>query len=96
MRLLDLSDPARLRILQAIESNRVREETRGEEQFFFPLRDGRVRKLFVNGETLARLEAGQLAIVENGDLEQHTLVRAEAVADIRAVDPEAVRFHNES
>jgi uncharacterized protein YaiL (DUF2058 family) len=96
VRLLDLSDPSRLRILQAIEANRVREETQGEEQFFFPLRDGRLRKLFVNAETVARLESGGLAIVENGEAEKHVLVLSEAVAAIRAVDPEAVRFHNAS
>jgi uncharacterized protein YaiL (DUF2058 family) len=94
VRMLDLSDPSRLGVLQAIETHRVREETLGEEQFFFTLRDGRVRRLFVSPATVARLEAGSLAIVENGEPEKHVLVEAGAVDPIRALDPEAVRFHN--
>jgi uncharacterized protein YaiL (DUF2058 family) len=96
VRVLDLSDPARLGVLQAIEAHRLREDTLGDEPFCFTLRDGRIRKLFVSPATVARLEAGALAIVENGADDHHLLVHAAAVEPIRAIDPEAVRFHNGS
>lgn len=95
-RMLDMSDPIKLQILQAIEAHRVRVDTKGEVPFYFPLRDGRVRKMFVTQAVMGELEAGKLAIVEHGEVERHILVAAEAVSAIREADPEAVRFFNPS
>ncbi|MCK6552845.1 DUF2058 family protein, partial [Myxococcota bacterium] len=91
-RMLDLSDPAVLKILQVIEQHRVREETKGDQQFHFVLRDGRVRKMFVKKAIAEGLEAGKLAIVESGEIDRHVIVAIEAVALINEVDAEAVRF----
>lgn len=93
-RMVDLSDPIRLRIFQAIETHRLRGETRGDHPFYFTLRDGRVRKLFVTPAISKELEGGKLAIVENGALDQHVIVAVDAVHAIREADPEAVRFSN--
>lgn len=94
-RLMDLSDPDTLRVFQAIDAHRVRNEVEGEVPFYFTLRDGRVRRLYVSEEVSRGLEGGRFAIVENGEPEQHILVTAEAVSSIRAADPQAVRFHNQ-
>ena len=67
-RMIDLSDPQRLQLAQAIESHRVRGDTKGEIAFNFTLRDGRIRKMFVSQETQAKLEMGSLAIVDNGEV----------------------------
>lgn len=93
-RMLDLSDPKVLKIYQAIEANRVREDTKGEIPFHFTLRDGRVRKIFVNKPTSESLEAGKMAIVEDGEVGRHVIVASSAVALIREADAEAVRFAN--
>lgn len=93
-RMLDLSDPNMLKIFQAIEEHRVREETKGDIPFHFTLRDGHVRKIFVKKQIFEGLESGRLAIVESGEQNRHVIVQAEAVAPIREVDPEAVRFAN--
>jgi uncharacterized protein YaiL (DUF2058 family) len=93
-RMIDLSDPQRLQLAQAIESHRVRGETKGEIAFNFTLRDGRIRKMFVSKEMQAGLEKGALAIVENGEVERHIIVSAEALPAITVVDRDAVRFHN--
>jgi uncharacterized protein YaiL (DUF2058 family) len=93
-RMLDLSDPKMLKILQAIEANRVREETKGDISFHFTLRDGRVRKIYVNQVTSEGLEAGRLAIVEHGEIGRHVIVGAGALSSIREADAEAVRFAN--
>ncbi len=94
-RMMDLSDPLRLKLAQAIESHRVRGETRGEIAFNFTLRDGRIRKMFVSKEMQAGLERGDLAIVENGEVERHIIVSSEALGSIADIDRDAVRFHNE-
>ncbi len=91
-RMLDLSDPRLLKIFQAIEEHRLRDSPKGDIPFHFPLRDGRVRKIFVKKSVFDGLEAGTLAIVENGEAEKHQIVAAEAVPIIRDVDQEAVRF----
>jgi uncharacterized protein YaiL (DUF2058 family) len=93
-RMIDLSDPQRLQLAQAIESHRVRGETKGEIAFNFTLRDGRIRKMFVSKETQDGLEKGSLAIVEHGEVESHIIVSAEALPAITLVDREAIRFHN--
>jgi uncharacterized protein YaiL (DUF2058 family) len=93
-RMVDLSDPIRLRIFQAIEVHRLRGETQGDQPFYFTLRDGRVRKLFVTSAISKELEGGKLAIVENGASDQHVIVAVDAVYAIREADPEAVRFSN--
>jgi uncharacterized protein YaiL (DUF2058 family) len=93
-RMLDLSDPKTLKIYQAIEAHRSRAETKGDMPFHFTLRDGRVRKMFVNRVTSEALESGKLAIVEDGDPNRHVIVDAQAVPLIREVDTEAVRFAN--
>ena len=90
--MLDLSDPNQLALSRAIETHKVRENTRGDVPFHFALRDGRVRKMFVSKETQSALESGRLAIVENGEAEVHIIVSAEAVPAITAVDPQVVRF----
>ena len=93
-RMIDLSDPQRLKMAQAIESHKVRGDTTGEIAFNFTLRDGRIRKMFVSKEMQAGLEKGALAIVENGEMESHIIVSAEALPTITTVDRNAVRFHN--
>lgn len=93
-RMLDLSDPGLLRIFQAIEQHRLREDSKGEIPFHFTLRDGRVRKMLVRQEIVDGLESGRLAIVESGQQDRHVIVTAEAAPAIREVDPEAVRFLN--
>src|SRR5688500_6499956 len=81
-RMLDLSDPQRLKIQQAIESHKVRGDTKGEIAFNFTLRDGRIRKMFVSKEMQAGLGSGNLAIVENGEAESHIIVSSQALAQI--------------
>lgn len=93
-RMVDTSDPVRLEILQAVEEHRVRGNTRGDVEFYFSLRDGRVRKLFVSPQISGGLASGRLAIVENGAPDTHIIVSSEAVAAIRAADANAVRFFN--
>ncbi|MBK8011243.1 MAG: DUF2058 family protein [Deltaproteobacteria bacterium] len=93
-RMLDLTDPARLQVFQAIERHRVRDEVSGDLVFHFTLRDGRIRKMFVCDEVSKGLESGALAIVENGSVDDHIVVRREAIEAIGAVDREAVRFCN--
>jgi uncharacterized protein YaiL (DUF2058 family) len=93
-RMIDLSDPQRLKIQQAIESHKIRKETSGEIAFNFTLRDGRIRKMFVSKETQAGLVSGNLAIVENGEAESHIIVSSQALSVINDVDRDAVRFHN--
>jgi uncharacterized protein YaiL (DUF2058 family) len=93
-RMIDLSDPQRLQLAQAIESHKVRGDTKGDIAFNFTLRDGRIRKMFVSKEMQAGLEKGALAIVENGEAESHIIVSAEALSVITTVDRDAVRFHN--
>ncbi len=93
-RMLDLKDPGKLKICQAVEKHRLRDDTSGEVSFHFVLRNQRVGKMFVSQEVAKRLEAGELAIVEFGTAEDHAIVSAPAVSAIRAVDGDAVRFHN--
>jgi uncharacterized protein YaiL (DUF2058 family) len=93
-RMLDLSDPGLLKIFQAIEEHRVRDNTTGDVPFHFTLRDGHVRKISLKPEIVGALERGEVAIVENGQHDRHTIVASDAVSIIRQVDPEAVRFSN--
>lgn len=97
-RSVDLEDPRRLQVMQAIEEHKLREDDyTGEIAFNFTTRgDTKIRKLFVNVKTAAKLGAGELAIVENGGEQEHIIVNKEAVDRIRAVDPDAVRFHTGS
>ena len=95
IRPVDLSEPSRLQIFQAIERHRVRGETRGEMEFYFKLRDGRVRKMYVSKEISGGLQSGRLAIVENGEPEKHIIVNCDAVAPIAEIDPGMVRFFNQ-
>ena len=92
---LDLNEPSRQQISQAIERHRVRGETRGEMEFYFKLRDGRVRKMFVSKEISGGLQSGRLAIVENGEPEKHIIVGCDAVSPIAEIDPGMVRFFNQ-
>src|SRR5262249_42864531 len=82
-RRIDMSDPRPPKICQAIEEHRLRESPKGDIPFHFPLRDGRVRKIFVKKAVFDGLEAGTLAIVESGDQEKHQIVAADAVPLIR-------------
>lgn len=93
-RMVDLSDPGRLTVFQAIERHRLRDEVSGDLVFHFTLRDGRVRKMFVCDQVSKGLESGALAIVENGSADEHIVVHREAIEAIGAIDREAVRFHN--
>ena len=95
-RMVDLTQPGMLEIMQAVEAHRLREDVTGEVPFYFTLRDQRVRKVFVTHEISRGLEAGRLAIVENGETDKHIIVTSDAVSPIRAADPEAVRFFNQS
>lgn len=95
IRTVDLSEPNRLRIFQAIERHRVRGETRGEMEFYFKLRDNRVRKMYVSKEISGGLQSGRLAIVENGEPDKHIIVGCDAVAPIAEIDPGMVRFFNQ-
>ena len=94
IRTVDLSEPGRLAVFQAIERHRVRGETRGEMEFYFKLRDGRVRKMFVSKEISGGLQSGRLAIVENGEPEKHIIVNCDAVAKIAEIDDGMIRFFN--
>ncbi|MCA9555006.1 MAG: DUF2058 family protein [Myxococcales bacterium] len=94
-RVMELNEPSRLQIFQAIERHRVRGETRGEMEFYFKLRDGRVRKMFVSKEISGGLQSGRLAIVENGEPEKHIIVGCDAVSPIAEIDPGMVRFFNQ-
>lgn len=90
---VDLEDPKKLEVMRAIEQHRVRDSVEGEIAFNFTIRGGaKIRKLFVDIPTAAKLGSGALAIVENGNDQDHVIVTREAVAPIRAVDPDAVRF----
>jgi len=89
-------DESTLRILRVIEQHRVRGDTRGEQEFHFELRDGRVRKLFLTRDVSHGLAAGRLAVVEWGEPDRHIVVEREAVPKIRAVDGQAIRFFNDS
>ena len=60
----------------------VRGNIRGDVEFYFSLRDGRVRKLFVSQQISGGLASGRLAIVENGAPDAHIIVSSEAVAEI--------------
>ena len=93
-RLVDLSDEAVLAIARAIETYRLREDTRGDVPFHFTMRDGRVRRLYVSKQVSGGLESGRLAIVENVESHRHIIVSAEAVGYIKEADASAVRFHN--
>lgn len=93
-RMMDMSDPRLLKIFQAIEEHRLRESPKGDIPFHFPLRDGRVRKIFVKPSVSQGLEGGALAIVENGELDRHVIVAGDAVPIIREVDGDAIRFYN--
>lgn len=94
---VDLEDPKKLEVMKAIERHRLREEHAGDIAFNFTVRgDAKIRKIFVDVPTAARLGAGSLAIVENGSESEHVIVTSEAVPAIRAVDPDAVRFHTGS
>jgi uncharacterized protein YaiL (DUF2058 family) len=93
-RMLDLSDPRLLKIFQAIEEHRLREDAKGEMPFHFTLRDGHVRKIMLTEQVVRALEKGELAIVESGEKDRHVIVRAEAVPIIREADADAVRFAN--
>ena len=95
VRTVDLTEPNRLRIYQAIERHRVRGETRGEMEFYFKLRDNRVRKMYVSKEISGGLQSGRLAIVENGEPDKHIIVGCDAVAPIAEIDPGMVRFFNQ-
>ncbi len=94
IRTIDLTEPNRLVIFQAIDRHRVRGETRGEMEFYFKLRDHRVRKMFVSKEISGGLQSGRLAIVENGEPEKHIIVGCDAVAPIKEIDPGMIRFFN--
>ncbi len=94
IRTVDLTEPSRLIIFQAIDRHRVRGETRGEMEFYFKLRDNRVRKMFVSKEISGGLQSGRLAIVENGEPEKHIIVGCDAVAPIAEIDPGMIRFFN--
>jgi uncharacterized protein YaiL (DUF2058 family) len=91
---VDLEDPKKLEVMKAIERHRLRESFEGDIPFNFTVRgDAKIRKMFVDVPTAAKLGSGALAIVENGSAQDHVIVEREAVAAIRAVDPDAVRFH---
>ncbi|MBX2810807.1 MAG: DUF2058 domain-containing protein [Myxococcales bacterium] len=94
----EVEDPKRLEIMRAIEQHKLREDDyTGEIAFNFTTRgDTKIRKLFVNVKTAAKLGAGELAIVENGGAKDHIIVRKDAVDPIKAVDPDAIRFHTGS
>lgn len=94
MRTVELTEPNRQIIFQAIDRHRVRGETRGEMEFYFKLRDNRVRKMFVSKEISGGLQSGRLAIVENGEPEKHIIVGCDAVNPIKEIDPGMIRFFN--
>ena len=73
----------------------MRGETRGEMEFYFKLRDNRVRKMYVSKEISGGLQSGRLAIVENGEPDKHIIVGCDAVAPIAEIDPGMVRFFNQ-
>lgn len=94
----EVEDPKRLEVMRAIEQHKLREDDySGEIAFNFTTRgDTKIRKLFVNVKTAAKLGAGELAIVEHSGSKEHIIVTRDAVDRIKAVDPDAVRFHQGS
>lgn len=82
-------------ILEAIEAHRLRGDTRGDEEFNFELRDGRLRKLLLTREVAHGLASGRFAIVEWGEPNRHIIVEKAAVDTIRHADAEAIRFYQQ-
>lgn len=96
-RTVEIDDPKKLEVLKAVEKFKLRDDYAGEIPFSFTLRgNAKIRKMLVDIPTAAKLGSGELAIVENGTEQDHVIVTSEAVASIRAVDPDAVRFHSGS
>ena len=91
---INLKEPEKLNFLQLIETHRLKSAYEGEVPFQFKLRDGTESKLLLDQNTSAALKSGQLAIVENAGADDHVIVNAAGVSDIKSADPEAVRYFN--
>ncbi len=93
-RVVEMPEHDRISLSRTIERYRVRGDTRGEVEHYFTLRDGRVRKMFVTKEVSGGLVSGRLAIVENGEIDRHTIVDCAALREIGDINTSIVRFHN--
>lgn len=86
----------RLRIQHIIDYWYTTEETQGTERWHFQTRQNTIAHIYVSGPAAARLEAGDLAIVERPDTEEspYVLVPREAASYIALVDQQYIRFTN--
>jgi uncharacterized protein YaiL (DUF2058 family) len=85
-----------LRIQHIIDYWQTPEDARAEERWYFQTRHNTIAHIYVSEPTAARLEVGDLAIVERPETEEspYVLVPREAAAYIARVDQQYVRFTN--
>lgn len=83
------------RIREAVLAAQVALEP-GGTTFYFVTRKNKLRRLELSPEQAARLEAGELAVVERPDPDkiEHTLVPAAAAEALLALSEKTVRFFN--
>ena len=88
----------RLQIHHLIDYWNVPVEPAGDRRWYFTTRDNTIKYLYVSKPLAARLDAGDLAIVERPDASDipFTLVDHEAAELIARIDPQYVRFYNEA
>lgn len=82
-------------LVRAVDDHRVRGDIRGASEFQLEERNGTVRMLLLTNEIVHGLNIGRMAIVEVGSPARFVLVHRDAVAKIRTIDPEAIRFFND-
>jgi hypothetical protein len=70
----------------------------GEQAFYFQTRKGKLRRLNLNVEQAAKLERGELAVVERQEPAaiEHSLVPAATAEKMLALFPRSVRFFNKA
>ncbi|MDF1564082.1 MAG: DUF2058 family protein [Deltaproteobacteria bacterium] len=73
-------------------------ETSGTDAFFFQSRKGKVKRILVDAELRAKIEAGELAIIEHPlpHAVEFAVVPREGAEAVLGIDPRAVRFYNRS
>ena len=86
----------RLRIQHIIDYWQSPEDAQGTERWYFQTRQNTITYIYVSQPVAARLEAGDLAIVERPETEESpfVLVPREAASYIASVDQQYIRFTN--
>ena len=86
----------RLRIQHIIDYWHTPEDAQGTERWYFQTRRNTIAYIYVSAPEVARLEAGDLAIVERPDTEEvpYVLVPREAAAYVAQIDQQYIRFTN--